>query len=253
MSDEIIVQNVAPDQNPAQLNPANDHPGHARTGKIARLPNDLREQVNQRLFDGQPASVILPWLNDLAPVKQILTAQFSGAAINGPNLTHWRQTGYQRWLLEKQQMISIQHRSQYAAGITSADAGHLAPAAAAIASNKILELLEITDPAKADPNHLVKCAFAASVLLEKEQNNTRIRIAHQRLRQRDMALLLKRDKQQRDTVAIARRVLGDARAAAIENSSWSDAEKIEALGIHLFSNLWEPRPIPPSESSVKPN
>lgn len=37
----------------------------ARTGKIARLPVAIREEVNRRLLDGEPASKILPWLNGL--------------------------------------------------------------------------------------------------------------------------------------------------------------------------------------------
>jgi len=34
-----------------------------RTGKIARLTEEIRGEVNQRLLDGQKASAILPWLN----------------------------------------------------------------------------------------------------------------------------------------------------------------------------------------------
>ena len=119
------------------------------------------------------------------------------------------------------------------------------PATAALASVKILGFLETLDPAKTNPGDLAKCAAAIAILREKEQNDSRIQIAQHRLRQRDALIRLKKDKQQRDAVAIALRVLGDARAEAIEASSWNNAEKIEALGIHLFGHLWEPRRILP--------
>jgi hypothetical protein len=112
MTDENIVP-VAPQ--PAQLNPATDNSDHALTGKIARLPHDIREQLNQRLLDGQSGTEILPWLNNLAPVKDILAAQFDSRPINSPNLTYWRQNGFQRWLSEKRRLSTLKERCQYRA------------------------------------------------------------------------------------------------------------------------------------------
>jgi len=34
-----------------------------RTGKITRLPHDLREALNRRLHDGEPGGPLLAWLN----------------------------------------------------------------------------------------------------------------------------------------------------------------------------------------------
>jgi hypothetical protein len=36
-----------------------------RNGKIARLPQEIREQVNRRLEDGEPGKQIAEWLNGL--------------------------------------------------------------------------------------------------------------------------------------------------------------------------------------------
>ena len=240
MNNEIIVQTVAPDENPAQ---ANHNDNHAQFGKIARLPGELREQINQRIFDGKKDSETLAWLNELTPVKEILAAHFHGKPIQSQNFSNWRAGGYQRWLRQKQNVGSIKDLHQFVTDITNAGVDGLTPATAALASAKILQFLETLDPAKTNPDDLAKCAAAIAIIREKEQNDARIKIAQHRLRQRDMALLLKKDKQQRDAVAIALRVLGDARAKAIEGSSWNNAEKIEGLGIHLFGHLWEPRPI----------
>jgi hypothetical protein len=244
MNNEIIVQTVAPRENPAQSNHNDDNPEYALHGKFACLPGDIREEINLRLYNGKRGRQILAWLNELPTVKEILTAQFDGKPLNKQNLSHWRKTGYQRWFRQKQNVGSVKDVRQFVVDITNAGVEGLTPATVALASAKILQFLETLDPAKTNPGDLAKCAAAIAILREKEQNDARIKIAQQRSRQRDLALLLKKDKQQRDSVAIARRLLGDAHAQAIENSSWSNAEKFEALGIHLFGHLWEPRLVP---------
>jgi hypothetical protein len=216
------------------------------TGKIARLPDDIREQLNQRLFDGQGGTEVLAWLNELPSVKEILAAQFAGVPVNHENLSNWRHSGYERWFRYQR----TQNLRKHAADITRAADGQFAPAAAAVASGKIFEFLDSANAAQTNPNDLVKCAVAASTLLKMEQNNERLKIANDRLRQHELALRLKRDKQLRDEAAIALRVLDDARAKAIEAAPLNNAEKLEAVGLHMFGKFWDPRPLPkPPEPS----
>src|SRR5262245_59311076 len=58
-----------------------------RNGKIARLPHLIREQINQRLRDGQQARPVLDWLNSSAEVQAILAAQFGGRPVTPCNLS----------------------------------------------------------------------------------------------------------------------------------------------------------------------
>src|SRR6266851_4484844 len=69
-----------------------------RTGKIARLPHDIREQLNRRLNDGEQAHSILEWLNSVPEVQAVLAASFDGRPLNKVNLTEWRHGGYRDWL-----------------------------------------------------------------------------------------------------------------------------------------------------------
>jgi hypothetical protein len=88
-----------------------------RNGKIAQLPNDIREQLNLRLLEGgiaepfgvgaggvarKGASELAAWLNALPEVQSVLGSQFHGASISEVNLTHWRQGGYLQWLTERE-------------------------------------------------------------------------------------------------------------------------------------------------------
>jgi len=72
-----------------------------RTGKIARLPHDIREQLNRRLNDGEQAHPILNWLNSVPEVQAVLAASFGGRSLNKVNLTQWRSGGYRDWLVRQ--------------------------------------------------------------------------------------------------------------------------------------------------------
>ena len=250
MNDENL-NHVAPET--AQLNQTSDDAENALISKIARLPHDIREDLNRRLYDGKTGPEILAWLNELPTVKDILKTQFDGVPVNHENLSNWRHNGYQRWLQEKQNLSSIKELGKYAGGLTEAAAGQLAPAAAAAASDKILECLDAASAEDTNPDNIVKYAVVASDLAKTEQNNARIKIANERLRQRELLILLKRDKQQRDSVAHGLRLLGDARARLIESSSATYAEKIELLGIHMYGDDWEPRLVPVPGSPESPS
>ena len=75
--------------------------GRGRTGKIARLPYALRQQLNRRMRDGEPGAKLLEWLNGLPEVQSFLVAQFKGYAIKKQNLSQWRRGGYQDFLKEE--------------------------------------------------------------------------------------------------------------------------------------------------------
>jgi hypothetical protein len=200
-------------------------------GKIARLPENLREQLNHRLLDNHPAFDILPWLNDLAPVREILAAQFKGAPINHQNLDNWRKSGFQRWFDARQSITETKELAQFSANLTAAGNGSIPLGASAIASGQILKRLhriacdENENGASAD---LLKLTSANAILLKGEQNHDRIKIARERLGQHYMGLRLKRDKQQRTDAAVALRVLGDARAKAIEAAPGAMPKKSKA-------------------------
>ena len=65
-----------------------------RRGKIARLPQSIREQVNRRLENGVEGKQIVEWLNGLPKVKAVMAAQFDGQPVNETNLSNWPRGGY---------------------------------------------------------------------------------------------------------------------------------------------------------------
>jgi len=72
------------------------------TGKITCLPQDIREQLNERLQDGEQAKTLLPWLNALPEVQAVLNVDFEGVAISEQNLSQYRQRGFLDWQSRQQ-------------------------------------------------------------------------------------------------------------------------------------------------------
>jgi len=254
MNDEIIVQNVTPDENPAQPN-HNDNPRHASTGKIARLPNDIREQLNQRLLDGHPVATILPWLNGLSLVKEILAAHFAAAPINKQNIFAWRRTGYQDWLKEWKSIARLERARQYASKISDATRGKIAEGASALIACQVLELFDHAATGRHSPNDVAKMAFAVSALRTADQNQVRLEYEKTRVFQGNEQLVLAWDKFLRPQIAAVQRALKDAICKDIEAADIDNGEKIELLGYKLFGNKWRGREVPvpePPPSNQKP-
>ena len=76
-----------------------------RLGKIARLPRDIREQLNIRLSNGEVGRELVEWLNHLPETQTVLAAYFGRRPINDQNLTEWKQGGYEEWLRQQEDCV----------------------------------------------------------------------------------------------------------------------------------------------------
>src|SRR5579863_8297292 len=73
-----------------------------RKGKIARLPHDVREELNRRLRDGKSGAALLEWLNQSPKCKKVLAQEFESRPITKQNLSDWKQGGYEDWLRKEE-------------------------------------------------------------------------------------------------------------------------------------------------------
>jgi hypothetical protein len=80
-----------------------------RTGKIARLPREIRNQLNRRLEDGQPGVQLVTWLNSLPEVQAVLKAEFEERPISEQNLSEWKTGGYRDWVLQQETIELVRH------------------------------------------------------------------------------------------------------------------------------------------------
>ena len=169
----------------------------ARQGKIARLPAVLRKEVNRRLFDGQGAPVILPWLNAQPEAITIWEELFEGMPCSPQNLSEWKLGGYKEWRKSQDRLEDLKELSSYALSVVKAANGTLSDAAATIAAGHIVETMESignivitggTEDADADPNKGLSLIVGG---IAKLQKGDRDREASKR---KDETLQLQKDR-----------------------------------------------------------
>src|SRR5687767_5424549 len=90
-------RNSPPQPRPSCANPEVQGPrSHKRHGKVAQLPRELREQINQMLDDGSSYPPIIRWLAD-----------HGHPGFNGSNLSAWKAGGFQDWLDHKDHITEM--------------------------------------------------------------------------------------------------------------------------------------------------
>lgn len=202
-----------------------------RTGKIARCPLAIREEVNRRLLDGQSGPKILEWLNANEDVLRVLDEYFAEEPVNRQNLTEWRQGGYQDWLKRREKVEATKALAGYAAQLgAAAGTGNLTDGSAAIIGGKILEALESADE-NTDLGQLTKALVALrSTDLEARKAQQRERLLNQKERQ----VSLQEKQFQVRTAELFLKYYEDRRAKEIAEGKGKTSMKIEQLRLHMF-------------------
>ena len=93
-----------------------------RTGKIARLPQAVRRELNLRLSDGAQGRQLVAWLNGLPEVMTVLERDFGGRVITEQNLSEWKQGGFNDWQRHQQTLECVRLAGEQAQELT-AEAG----------------------------------------------------------------------------------------------------------------------------------
>ena len=122
-----------------------------RHGKIARLPKEIREQLNRRLENGWRGARLVNWLNELPQVKESLREEFHGRAINEQNLSQWREGGYADWLRHQGTQDQIRWVVERSEDVGAAEGKEhlcerLARVAVAELAERMQRLSEVEDP-----------------------------------------------------------------------------------------------------------
>ena len=96
-----------------------------RTSKFTRLSESLREELNQRLRNGEPGNNILLWLNQLPEVLALVEEHYGGNLISPQNLSDWNLGGYREWLSRQEMRESSKDFATEAPHLTAAAGGSL--------------------------------------------------------------------------------------------------------------------------------
>ena len=154
-----------------------------RKSKIARLPFNIREELNHQIMDNVPTKDILGWLNSDPTVRHYMERLFQNRYITEQNLSEWRQGAYQEWLDYRSCVEDVRDLSEQAAraALTDISGEHLLVALTAMFA-RMIKNMEKTD----------EIAFNRRVLVV--QNLIKMALSLRRSEQRDEALRLKREQ-----------------------------------------------------------
>jgi len=221
------------------------------TGKIARLPARLREEVNRRLHDGDSGPVLLEWLNATPEALDICAKHFGGEPISPQNLSAWRQGQYARWLKQCQTEQRIREQSEFYRRVAEASGGNLAEGVLAELTGKMVTLSEAIETfveSADDGDEGQDRGKAAAGLAElvsavsthvfrargRELETIESRRKEREMQQRERELALKETKFQRDTAELFDKFYNDKRAQEIMASKSDKAVRMESLVNLIF-------------------
>lgn len=222
----------------------------ARTGKIARLPLRIRDELNSRLRENESGQTILEWVNDLPETKELLKRSFGGEPISDANLSIWRAPGggYEEWLADEQKIHKIEKLSELSFRIAKASGGNLSEGLLAIAAGQLQEALEAGCEVEFDEEtgketisgvSIDKLASAVAKIRGMELEAQKLEVKKVEVEQKGQALNLETRKFNHLRVKSFIEWMNDehAKEIALRADLGSEA-KIEALGQHLFGEAW---------------
>lgn len=150
----------------------------ARAGKIDSLPHAIRDEVHSRLLDGETGAQILPWLNAHPKVRSVLDRSFQGVDVSDENLSSFRNGPHQDWLRRREKESSLKSLAEYASRLAGAAGANMSAGAQAIATGRILEVLEASAYEEGD---LPKIIGALTALRSTDIQQARLDISSRSL------------------------------------------------------------------------
>ena len=218
----------------------------ARTGKIARLPFAIREELNMRLRDNESGQTILEWLNGLE--------QCQDAPINDANLSLWRQGGFAEWLEDQDRVHKIEKLSNLSLRLAKASGGNLSEGLLAIAAGKLQEALEAGCEVEIDEASgkevisgvsVDKLTAAVAKIRAMELEAQKLEVKKVEVEQKGESIALEKAKFQRSTAELFIDYCEDERAKEIALGSETKDTKVAKLIQLWFGEM--PANIGPAE------
>ncbi len=164
----------------------------ARTGKIASLPFEVQEILNHRLLNNERGPTLLPWLNSLVEVQEVINRDWEGEPVTDSNLSNWRTGGFEDWKKERAEVFRIRALNRHFADIADAGQNVFAGLSAQLADKLSLLFSAWTPEQQTEllesPKSLIGLLSAAASLQTAQVNEKRLTLDSKKLAQKDTEL-----------------------------------------------------------------
>ena len=214
----------------------------ARNGKIARLPREIRDELNRRLQNGEQGGPLLAWLNGLPQVRQTLVEGFGGVAISKQNLCEWRAGGFAEWQARQETLDQTRELAADAREITAATDGKLTDHLATVLAVRYASALqgwngEVTDEFRRKLRALRGLCQDIVELRRGDHSGARLQMEQERLER-------EREKNEEEVVAHFQRWLKNPVVRDLVCQNWVSPEERERRMREIFGLA----PTPPAAS-----
>lgn len=216
-------------------------PDNTPNGKIGRCPLHIREEVNRRLLDNEPAKKIIAWLHEQPEVLKVLDEYFGEEPISPQNLSEWRKGGYQKWLKRRERVAQTKELGDYSLKLAQASGGNMSDGAVAILAGQILELIEAGPQKVKGENGEEETVFdiqgftqAIVALRSTDLDARRVDQRERVLDQRERQINLQEKQFQVRTCELFIAWYGDKKLADIVEGKARKEIKIEQLRLAMF-------------------
>ena len=208
-----------------------------RTGKIARLPREIRNQLNRRLEDGQPGVQLVTWLNSLPEVQAVLKAEFEERPISEQNLSEWKTGGYRDWVLQQETIELVRHMDADSDELSQASKTRLTDLLAQrLAARYVVVARKLNQPngdGELDPKLLRELCGDIVALRKGDHSAERLKLERERLefdRELDQRDLKRLFWKWADNPQIQEEICSRLRTCE---------ERTELLGKAIFGDAWD--------------
>lgn len=219
--------------NDLQTTKMSDQP-HTHKSKIGSLPHAVRVELCQRLLNGQAGSEVLPWINALPEVVDVLKRRWNGAEINDQNLCDWRRGGYVEWLSRQTELEQTQAMSERSLELAYAGGHRISDGVAALAAMRLLKEWE----ACTNEKRRTKLFNQLLDLREGDQKKQKLELEETKLHQAKRQLDL--DEAKFHTLAVRKFIDWAQRPEAQAILSSEEPESVKMDQLHLL--LWGKAP-----------
>lgn len=196
-----------------------------RRSKIYKLGRRIREQVSERLVEGEDGGTILPWLNAQPEVKA------KGWTISPQNLSDYRDGGHADYLRETSRVEQTRALGDLAYRLAKAAGTTMSEGALAAATGRLLDAME-----SMEGGDLMKAVGTLSAARGQEIAAQTLKVKQSRLRQLEETLALERAKFQRNTAELFLKWYEDKRAAEIAEGKATKGAKLKDLVQLMFGD-----------------
>ena len=227
----------------------------ASNGKIARLPRQIREELNRRLQEGEQGGPLLTWLNALPAVQAVVAREFGGSAVSKQHRCEWRAGGFAEWQGRRETLAQARELAADAHEISAATDGRLTDHLATVLAARYAAALagwngEVTDEFRRKLRALRGLCQDIVELRRGDHRGARLQMEQERLER-------ERERTEEEVVESFRRWAKNPQVRDWICQAWPSPEERKRRLRELFGRPPEPpeeaAPTVPGSNPVKPN